>query len=140
MNDGDHQYHSVNLAFRRKKTFKEIRLFVASDVVSLVRSLARQANGEAANWRQKFESGESAVVPDVEEIKKKMSLKVTECESRLGSAQAKIGALEKINVTLQQETEAFVAELDKVRGLLPIYVLKGRGSHNDLIQEGTHLV
>lgn len=74
-----------------------------------------QVQNEAASWRQKYETNDSAVNPDLEDMKKKMSLRLTDCESRLGSAQAKISALEKINSKLQQETEALVAELDKVR-------------------------
>jgi TolA-binding protein len=69
---------------------------------------------EASSKRQKFESSDSAINSDVEEIKKRLAVRLTDCEAKLGSAQAKINALEKVNSQLQQETETLVAELDKV--------------------------
>ena len=51
---------------------------------------------------------------DAEETKKKLAVRLTDCEAKLGSALAKSVALEKVNSKLQQETESLVAELDKV--------------------------
>jgi len=77
--------------------------------------VSRQALNDVAAWRQKYESNDSAVNPEGEEVRKKLSLRLSDCEAKLSASQAKVNALEKVNSKLQQEAEALVAELDKVR-------------------------
>jgi len=77
--------------------------------------LLQKANGEAANWRQKCESGEGGVrSEEVEELKKKLSAKLLETESQLEAALAKAASLEKNNNRLKGELEDLTIEVERV--------------------------
>jgi len=66
----------------------------------LQRQLSR-ANAEANQWRVKFESEGVSRSEELEEIRRKLSAKLQECESNLESAASKISGLEKNRSRLQ---------------------------------------
>ena len=66
----------------------------------LQRHLSR-ANAEANQWRVKFESEGVSRSEELEEIRRKLSAKLQECESNLESAVSKISGLEKNRSRLQ---------------------------------------
>lgn len=73
----------------------------------LQRQLSR-ANAEANQWRVKFESEGMSRAEELEEIRRKLTIKLQESENNLDAAQSKISGLEKTKSRLQ------------VRGLLPL--------------------
>jgi len=77
--------------------------------------LITKANTEAATWRQKLESGEGGVSSEaLDELKRKLSVKLQETESQLEAALTKAGSLDKANHRLRGELEDLSVEVERV--------------------------
>jgi len=80
--------------------------------------LITKANQEAATWRQRFESGEGGVSSEaLEELKRKLSVKLNETESLLEAATTKATGLEKANHRLRGELEDLSVEVERTSGI-----------------------
>ncbi|XP_071530231.1 paramyosin, long form-like isoform X2 [Panulirus ornatus] len=78
--------------------------------------IERKLSGEAAlvlQYKSKYEQECRAHLEDVEEIKKKMHIKIVELEEHCSSLTLKITALEKQKSRLSQEIEIMILDLEK---------------------------
>jgi TolA-binding protein len=74
-----------------------------------------KANNEVALWRHKCESGEGGVrSEELEEMKRKFNVKITELEAQLDAAQSKASSLEKVKNRLQGELDDLTVEVERV--------------------------
>jgi len=74
-----------------------------------------KAVGETAALRQKAEVAEEGIRPEeVEDLKRKMGVRLQDSESQLEAALAKAVSLEKAKNRLQVELEAVAEDLEKV--------------------------
>jgi peptidoglycan hydrolase CwlO-like protein len=68
-----------------------------------------------ALWRHKCESGEGGVrSEELEEMKRKFNVKITELEAQLEAAQSKVSSLEKLKNRLQGELDDLTVEVERV--------------------------
>jgi len=80
--------------------------------------LITKANNEAAEWRRKCESGEGGVSSEaLEELKRKLSVKLQETESQLEAALTKAASLEKANHRMRGELEDLSIEVERATSL-----------------------
>jgi len=80
--------------------------------------LVTKANQEAATWKQKFESGEGGVSSEaLEDLKKKLSVKLNDTESQLEAALTKAASLDKANHRLRGELEDLSVEVERTSGI-----------------------
>lgn len=95
--------------------------------------LITKANNEAATWRQKCESGEGGVSSEaLDELKRKLSVKLQETESQLEAALQKTSALEKSNNRMRGELDDVTVELERVGNLsyfLDLFVQEAYKKH-----------
>lgn len=83
-------------------------------VADLQRQLSK-AVSEAASLRQKIEGADEGIRPeDVEDLKRRMGVRLQDSETQLEAAMAKAVQSEKAKNRLQQELEAVAEELEKV--------------------------
>jgi len=76
-----------------------------------------KAAGEAAALRQKAEAAEEGIRPEeMEDLKRKMGVRLQDSESQLEAALTKAVSMEKAKNRLQVELEALAEDLEKVRG------------------------
>ncbi|KAF4531499.1 hypothetical protein B566_EDAN004095 [Ephemera danica] len=83
--------------------------------LDLERQLVR-ANGEAQSFKSKYESEASARIEEVEEIKRKYTIRIQECEEHIETLVVKVNALEKQKSRLQSEIEILIIDLEKANG------------------------
>jgi len=77
--------------------------------------LITKANTEAATWRKKLESGEGGVSSEaLDELKRKLSVKLQETEAQLEAAVLKANSLDKANHRLRGELEDLGLEVERV--------------------------
>jgi len=80
--------------------------------------LISKANTEAATWKQKFESGEGGVSSEaLEDLKKKLSVKLLDTEAQLESALTKASSLDKVNHRLRGELEDLSVEVERTSSI-----------------------
>lgn len=72
-----------------------------------------KANGEAQNWKTKYETEASARVEEIEEIRRKFTIRIQEQEEHIESLVVKINSLEKIKLKLSSEVEILIIDLEK---------------------------
>jgi len=76
--------------------------------------LITKANQEAQMWKAKFDSGEGGVSAEImDDLKRKLSVKLQEAESQLETAQTKVSQLEKANSRLRNEVEDLSVEVER---------------------------
>jgi chromosome segregation ATPase len=75
------------------------------------------ANGNTALYKNKYETEASARVEEVEEIRRKFTIRVQEQEEHIESLVIKINSLEKIKVKLSTEIEVLIIDLEKSNGI-----------------------
>lgn len=74
-----------------------------------------KAVGEATSLRQKLETAEAGVRPEeLEDVKRKMGVRIQDSEVQLEAALSKIVGAEKMKNRLQMELETLATELEKV--------------------------
>lgn len=75
------------------------------------------ANGNAALYKNKYETEAAARVEEVEEIRRKFTIRIQEQEEHIESLVIKINSLEKLKVKLTTEIEVLIIDLEKANGL-----------------------
>ncbi|CAH0577914.1 unnamed protein product [Chrysodeixis includens] len=83
--------------------------------LDLERQLVK-ANGEVGHWRSKFEAEASARAEEIEEIRRKYSIRIQEQEEQIETLIAKISNIEKQKSRLQSEVEVLIIDLEKANG------------------------
>jgi len=76
------------------------------------RQLAK-ANGESASWRSKYETELQSHHDEVEELRRKLQVKISEYEEQLEALLSKCSSLEKQKSRLQSEVEVLIMDLEK---------------------------
>jgi len=80
--------------------------------------LITKANTEAATWKQKFESGEGGVSSEaLEDLKRKLSVKLNDTEAQLEAAVTKASNLDKVNHRLRGELEDLSVEVERTSSI-----------------------
>jgi len=72
-----------------------------------------KANGEASNWKSKYETESTARVEEIEEIRRKFTIRIQEQEEHIESLVIKINSLEKLKLKLTSEVEILIIDLEK---------------------------
>jgi chromosome segregation ATPase len=75
------------------------------------------ANGNCALYKNKYETEAAARVEEVEEIRRKFTIRIQEQEEHIESLVIKINSLEKIKTKLSTEIEVLIIDLEKANGL-----------------------
>lgn len=81
--------------------------------LDLERQLVR-ANGEATTWKSKYETESSARAEEIEELRRKYTVRIQEQEEHIESIVVKLNNLEKQKSRLQSEVEILIIDLEKV--------------------------
>lgn len=76
------------------------------------------ANGNVALFKNKYETEAHARVEEVEEIRRKFTIRIQEQEEHIESLVIKINSLEKLKVKLTTEIEVLLIDLEKANGLV----------------------
>lgn len=80
--------------------------------LDLERQLVK-ANGEAGTFKSKYEAECMARAEEVEEIRRKYTVRITESEEHIESLQARLSKLEKEKSRLTSEIEVLIIDLEK---------------------------
>lgn len=80
--------------------------------------LLSRANAEAQSWRLKYESEGMTRSEELEEIRRKLTIKLQESENSLEGASSKINGLEKTKSRLQLELEDAVVNSDRASSMV----------------------
>ncbi|CAF4749534.1 paramyosin, long form [Pieris napi] len=83
--------------------------------LDLERQLVK-ASGEVQHWRSKFEAEAAARAEEIEEIRRKYSIRIQEQEEQIETLIAKISSVEKQKSRLQSEVEVLIIDLEKANG------------------------
>ncbi|XP_032526459.1 paramyosin, long form isoform X1 [Danaus plexippus] len=83
--------------------------------LDLERQLVK-SNGEVMHWRSKFEAEAAARAEEIEEIRRKYSIRIQEQEEQIETLIAKISSVEKQKSRLQSEVEVLIIDLEKANG------------------------
>ncbi|XP_039763122.1 paramyosin, long form [Pararge aegeria] len=83
--------------------------------LDLERQLVK-ANGEIGHWRAKFEAEAAARAEEIEEIRRKYSIRIQEQEEQIETLIAKCSSIEKQKSRLQSEVEVLIIDLEKANG------------------------
>lgn len=83
--------------------------------LDLERQLVK-SNGEVSHWRSKFEAEAAARAEEIEEIRRKYSIRIQEQEEQIETLIAKISNIEKQKSRLQSEVEILIIDLEKANG------------------------
>ncbi|KOB66166.1 Paramyosin, short form [Operophtera brumata] len=83
--------------------------------LDLERQLVK-SNGEVAQWRSKYESEASARAEEIEELRRKYSIRIQEQEEQIETLIVKINNIEKQKSRLQSEVEVLIIDLEKANG------------------------
>lgn len=75
------------------------------------------ANGNVALYKNKYETEAAARVEEVEEIRRKFTIRIHEQEEHIESLVLKINGLEKLKTKLTTEIEVLIIDLEKANGL-----------------------
>lgn len=76
-----------------------------------------KANGDVALYKNKYETEASARVEEVEEVRRKFTIRIQEQEEHIESLVVKINSLEKIRQKLTTEVEVLIIDLEKANGI-----------------------
>ncbi|KAH8364765.1 hypothetical protein KR084_011203 [Drosophila pseudotakahashii] len=80
--------------------------------IDLERQLVK-ANADAASWQNKWSSEVAARAEEVEEIRRKYQVRITELEEHIESLIVKVNNLEKMKTRLASEVEVLIIDLEK---------------------------
>lgn len=83
--------------------------------LDLERQLVK-SNGEVSHWKSKFEAEAAARAEEIEEIRRKYSIRIQEQEEQIETLIAKISSIEKQKSRLQSEVEVLIIDLEKANG------------------------
>lgn len=74
------------------------------------------ANGNVALYKNKYETEAAARAEEVEEVRRKFTIRIQEQEEHIESLVIKINTLEKIKIKLSTEVEVLIIDLEKANG------------------------
>lgn len=74
------------------------------------------ANGNVALYKNKYETEAAARAEEVEEVRRKFTIRIQEQEEHIESLIVKINSLEKIKIKLSTEVEVLIIDLEKANG------------------------
>ncbi|EDV50635.1 paramyosin, long form isoform X1 [Drosophila erecta] len=80
--------------------------------IDLERQLVK-ANADATSWQNKWNSEVAARAEEVEEIRRKYQVRITELEEHIESLIVKVNNLEKMKTRLASEVEVLIIDLEK---------------------------
>lgn len=80
--------------------------------IDLERQLVK-ANGDAASWQNKFLAESAARAEEVEEVRRKYQVRITELEEHVETLIVKVNNLEKQKTRLASEVEVLIIDLEK---------------------------
>ncbi|XP_055841074.1 paramyosin, long form isoform X1 [Episyrphus balteatus] len=80
--------------------------------IDLERQLVK-ANGDAASWQSKYQSELASHHEEVEELRRKYTVRITELEEHIESLIVKVNNLEKQKTRFQSEIEVLIIDLEK---------------------------
>lgn len=80
--------------------------------LDLERQLSK-ANQDSLTWKSKYESECSARTEEIEELRKKFHVRITELEEQINALISKCNGLEKQKSRLQSEIEVLIIDLEK---------------------------
>ncbi|CAH2104039.1 unnamed protein product [Euphydryas editha] len=83
--------------------------------LDLERQLVK-SNGEVQHWRSKYEAESAARAEEIEEIRRKYSIRIQEQEEQIETLIVKINNIEKQKSRLQSEVEVLIIDLEKANG------------------------
>lgn len=72
------------------------------------------ANSSVMTWKSKYEAESLARTEEVEEIRRKLTIRITEIEEQYNALIVKCSSLEKQRSRLQSEIEVLIIDLEKV--------------------------
>lgn len=75
------------------------------------------ANGNCALFKNKYETECASRVEEVEELRRKFTIRISEQEEHITSLTLKINSLEKLRTKLTTEIEVLIIDLEKANGL-----------------------
>jgi len=81
--------------------------------LDIERQLVRMT-AEATQYKSKYESEATARTEEVEEIRRKFTIRIQESEEHIETLMVKVNALEKQKSRLQSEIEVLIIDLEKV--------------------------
>jgi chromosome segregation ATPase len=84
--------------------------------LDLERQLVK-STGEASNWKAKYENEASSRAEEIEEIRRKFTIRIQEQEEHIESLLVKVNTLEKQRSRLQSEVEVLIIDLEKANGV-----------------------
>jgi chromosome segregation ATPase len=76
-----------------------------------------KASGDASQWKCKYEGECAARSEEVEEIRRKFTIRIQEQEEHIESLLVKVNNLEKQKSRLQSEVEVLIIDLEKANGV-----------------------
>lgn len=76
-----------------------------------------KANGDVALYKNKYETEAAARVEEVEEVRRKFTIRIQEQEEHIESLVVKINSLEKIKSKLTTEIEVLIIDLEKANSV-----------------------
>jgi chromosome segregation ATPase len=82
--------------------------------LDLERQLAK-VSGDAQAWKSKYDAESAARQEEIEELRRKYHVRITELEEQIESYMAKCSGLEKQKSRLQSEVEVLIIDLEKVQ-------------------------
>lgn len=111
---------------RRRQTLEQTLRQVESDLESLRLQLEEEsearldlerqlnkANGDVGLYKSKYETECQSRIEEIEEIRRKYTIRITEQEEHIESLLTKINSLEKIKSKLTTEIEVLIIDLEK---------------------------
>lgn len=75
------------------------------------------ANGNVALYKNKYETEAAARVEEIEELRRKFTIRIQEQEEHIESLVIKINSLEKIKTKLTTEIEVLIIDLERANGV-----------------------
>ncbi|CAG0920015.1 unnamed protein product [Notodromas monacha] len=98
--------------------------------LDLERQLSK-ASSDVMTWKSKYESESTARQEEIEELRRKFHVRITELEEQVEAYMAKCSGLEKQKSRLQSEVEVLIIDLEKANGTAR--ELQKRADHLDRV-------
>lgn len=106
------QLHSVEIELESCR----VQLEEESESRLEVERQLSKSNADVTLWRSKYETEVSSRAEELEEVRRKFHIRISEQEEQIESLLAKVTALEKQKSRLQSEVEVLIIDLEKANG------------------------
>ncbi|KAL7052652.1 hypothetical protein ACKWTF_004953 [Chironomus riparius] len=80
-----------------------------------------KANGDVSLYKNKYETEAASRIEEIEELRRKFTIRINEQEEHIESLVVKINSLEKIRTKLTTEIEVLIIDLEKANGVARDY-------------------